>query len=331
MYAHDGTTKRGGYRYTSISFKQVAQLLAPGLSTILPDLSGDIKRKNVDEAMTDVHRAREIFNTFVTLRIPLLRTYRLLRNEDEKTIDGIIGQKHRSLENLTMLSATSDAISAVASRDMEFHAGLVTGRKLVLWYRSNTPMFTMDIDDTQWPFHYGYYFCNAESTGTSVRGSLTVYTKHGTCMAPFTKGSRVTHIGRDFSQRLSKMFQHILGADVPVKQFSDGLAKLLDTPLNYVNLDERGRRAFERKIVRALQEVGLPQGWAKECFNNTLSTGRVRPQDLKPSRNFKRLYESRTYFDVLCPIIRMAAQLPGSRREAVEQAAYKVLIGKLSM
>jgi hypothetical protein len=230
-----------------------------------------------------------------------------------------------------MLAATNDAIRAVAGDSMEFHAGLAVGRKMVLWYRASSPMFSREIDGKPWHFHHGYYFRNAESTGTSVLGALTVYTNHGICLAPFSKDGRVSHIGRDFNQRLSKMFQHILGPEVPVERFAKGVDKLLNTPLGFVDLNERERRAFERKAISALQNVGLPQGWAGECFSNALACGRVRPQDLRPKRNFNRLYASRTHFDILCPIMRMAAELPINKREGVEQAAYRVLIGKLSM
>jgi hypothetical protein len=192
-------------------------------------------------------------------------------------------------------------------------------------------MFVREVDGAPWYFYHGYYFRNSETTGTSVRGTLAVYTKQGICLAPFTKDSGVTHIGRDFNQRLSKMFQHIIGADVPVDEFTKGIDKLLTTSLGYVDLDEKARRAFARKAVSSLHQLGLSQGWAKEIFDATLKCGRVEPRDLKPYRDARRLFASRTFFDMLCPIVRMAVRLPSHRREGVEQVAYKVLTGKLSM
>lgn len=330
MIGSDGATRRGGYRYTAISFRKIAQQLASGLSTLLPDMAGETLKRNVDEEMTDPHGAREIFNNLARLRFPLLRPYRLLRNEEAKTIDGVVGQKHRSLENLTMLESAASAVQSLAS-DVEFYAAAVVGRKMVLWYRATSPLFVREINGKPWRFRHGYYFRNSEVTGTSVRGGLTIYTRHGTCLSPFTKNSRVSHIGRDFNQRLSKMFQHILGADVSAEKFRDGVDRLLDTPLGYAELDEKERKRFKARFVRALGDLGLPQQWAKEIFNKTLSVGSVDLADLRPTMMRSRLYASRTFFDVFCPLVRMARDLPITRREAVEQVAYKVLTGKLVM
>jgi len=329
-YDTEGCTNRGGYRFTAISFRQVAQIIAPGLSTLLPDLSGTIARKQVDEEMIDEHQARDIFNKLVRLRFPLLSSYRLLRNENTKTIDGVVGQKHRSLENLTMLEAAGSAVATLTD-DIEFYAAAVVGRKMMLWYRAKSPMFVREVSGKPWSFYHGYYFRNAESTGTSVRGGLTVYTRHGSCLAPFTKKSRVTHIGRDFNQRLGKMFQHILGPDAPVEKFQEGVDNLLSTSLGYAELGDKEKKRFEKDAVKALSNIGLPQRWASEIFETTLKVGSVDLADLKPLVDFNHIYATRTFFDMFSPLVRMARDLPSNRREGVEQVAYKVLTGKLEM
>lgn len=326
MLGTDGSTQRGGYHYTVVSFRQLAQVIAPGLSTLLPDLSGAVRRKGIGDDLLDAVQARRIFNDLVQLRFSQLSSYRLLRNETDKTIDGLIGHKHRSLENRTLLLAANDAVPD----DVIFHAGSVIGRKVVLWYRSQHPMFSISLGDEPWPFFYGYYFHNGEATGTSVRGGLTVFTPIGTCLSPITKNHRVTHVGRDFNQRLSKMFQFILNEPVDVDQYHAGVDQLLETPLGYGSLDDRAQKNRERTIVRALGELGIPQRWAADCLNEALYVGRAGKQR-RPVGRVDQLFASRTTFDLFCPVIRLARALPTNRREKIEQAAYKILIGKLEL
>lgn len=329
MYGRSGRTQRGEYRLTALSFRQLCKILAHGLSTLLPELAGVVARADIDDELTDFRRAREIFNGIVTLRFPLLRQYRLLRNEQAKLIDGVVGQKHRSLDNATMFERVNEAVQETAS-GVVFHTAVVTGRKMTVWYRHPEPLFVVDVDGQPWSFHRGYYFRNAESTGTSVCGSLTIFTRQGTCMMPFTKQGRVMHIGRDFQQRLSKMFQHVLATTVDAQQLQAGVERLLTTPLGYAELGDKARRAFEKEIVHNLSALGLPQRWAAECFENALTVGRADPRQLSPARSPRQVLATRTYFDVLCPLLRMARSLPSNRRESVEQVAYRMLTGKLA-
>jgi hypothetical protein len=326
----DGTTRRGGYRFTSNSFRHVAQLLAPGLSKFLPDLAGEVLRKDVDEEMLDAHHARDIFNKLAHLRFPALRRCRLLRDEKAKTIDGVVGQKHRSLENLNMLDATRSALESNGS-DLRLYAASVASRKLMLWYRACEPMFTRDIHGYPWSFYHGYYFRNSESTGTSVRGGFTVFTKHGSCLTPFTKQSRVSHIGRDFTKRLSKMFQYILGSEVPRQALATSVDSMTQTSLGYTATDDKERRKFKASFIKALGSLGLPQRWAGEAFEDTLAIGSLDMLGRQPLLLTSRDYAQRTHFDIFCPLVRMARDLPMAQRERVEQVAYKVLTGKFEI
>lgn len=330
MLGRDGRTKRGGYRYTASSFRKVTQYLAAGLSTLLSDLGGETRRTGVTDSMLDGHQARVIFNNMIQLRFELLAPYRLLRNEQDKTIDGVVGQKHRSLENITMLEFADSAVSS--REDIAFYQAGLLNRRLVLWYRARQPMFVKEINERAWRFFHGYYFRNSESTGTSVCGGLTIFTRRGACLSPFTKDTRVTHIGRDFTHRLNKMFQNVLGAETSPEKYSKCVDQLLETPLRYAELtDNEQRETYHRRFCKGLENLGMPQKWASEIFDKTMRIGSKELDDLQHYFQPQLAYGDKTQFDIICPIMSMAKGLPLNKREAVEQVAFKVLNGQFEM
>lgn len=327
---HTGRTHRGNFRYTASSFRKIAQMFALGLSTFLPDLAGEVPKHMVDEDMIDAHLAREIFNNMANLRFDVLKHHRLLRNEKTKTIDGLVGQKHHSLENLTMLEQTDSAIASAAP-DMEFHGGSVTGRKLTIWYRARVPFVVREIEGEPWCFYHGYYFRNSESTGTSVRGTQAVYTRRGACLRPFERENRVSHIGRGFTQRLNKMFQNIMSTEFKTTCLVANLDKMLTEPLGYAGLSDKEKKKFRTHFKRVIGGLGLTKTWAGKVLDDALAYGRADPTKLRMPLLSAKRFEERTLFDVFCPLVHMSRDLPIIRREIVQQVAYRVLNGKLEL
>jgi hypothetical protein len=324
MLGPDGTTQAGNFQYDVTSFRQVTQVLAPGLSTLLPDLAGAVRRQGLTDTHVDVTQARRIFNDLIVLRFSLLRNFRLLRNERLGTIDGLVSHTHRRLENAELLDIVEEVIGEAPRRTV-FHGGAVVGRRCVLWYRAATPMFVFPVDGRPHSFYCGYYFHNGEATGHSVRCSLTVFTRYGTCLAPFTKTNRIKHSGRDFHLRLGKMLASTVVQEIPYAVLQEGVQNLMATPLGFETGPNHDQKAVAKRIVRNLRNLGMPMNWAQSCLDETLLVGRTQQRPDRPVPRLDELYASRTFFDLFASCVRMARQLPTSRRETVEHVAYRLL------
>lgn len=325
-------TKRGGYTYTTPGFAQVTQLLAPGLSKLLPDLAGMVATPDDRDRYISGARAIKIFNDVIDLRFEQFSPYRVIRHETGKTIEGLVGAKHQFLENLSLYDQVSDVV--LKNRpDVPLYGGLLSGRRLALWYRSRQPLFTLPMSPKPWPFYYGYYFCNGEATGMAVRGTLAVFTPQGVCLGPYRRhGGRVTHTGKEFFQRLGALFETLTTADLPEKELKEGAQALLVTPLGFGDLRTmRERRKRETVLTNTLSGLGIPQKLSRDIMHEAVLIGRETDPGKRPALEPSRLYASRMLFDLFTPLLRWALQLDFSRRERVEQAAYDVLTGKFNL
>lgn len=315
-----GRTKRGDFRYTSCGFYQLAGLLGPGLGRFLPDLAGMNPRQAVN--CVDGEQAIRIFNDLIDLRLSLFEQYRLVRNESLRVIEGLVGSRHRFLENLTMLRLAHDALPQTC----EFYGGALVGRRLALWFRSREPLFV--IDSPAWPMYFGYYFSNAEATGVSVRGSLALYTREGVCIAPYRRfGFRVTHAGRDFDARLGQLFGEVYN-EPPLAEIREGVLKAKATRLGFTEHDsDRDRRSRVRRLVHSLAQLGISQGVGTDIVHEALYMGRHPDPVLTPS--YPKQFPSRTLFDLFVAMLRVGKRLDLDRQERVGQAAFDALTGRL--
>ncbi len=328
LLAEDGRTRRGNYRYTSHAFKQLTQLLCPGLSKMLPDLAGTIKRADLPDHLYFRPVAQRIFNQVLDLRFQVLSQYRVIRDEHARLIEGFVGVKHRPLENLDSFRQMRDAIESMAP-EAKFFAAVLSGRRLTLWFRNECPSFQIQVGSKTCPIRVGYYFSNGEATGSSVRGAFALYTNHGACLRPFKKNERVTHIGRDFSRRLHKMFRAVLSDELQPGALQALCQASLPTPLGYAGLDNKAVKERDQRLVRGLGELGIPQRIGAGVLNDAVLMG----ADSEPMQPYQLSLGigSRTIFDLFVALLRTARKLPINQREKVEQAAYLTLTGKLQL
>ena len=214
-----GRTKRGDFRYTSYGFYQLAGLLGPGLGRFLPDLAGMNPRQAVN--CVDGEQAIRIFNDLIDLRLSLFEQYRLVRNESLRVIEGLVGSRHRFLENLTMLRLAHDALPQTC----EFYGGVLVGRRLALWFRSREPLFVIDLP--AWPV-LGITECRGDRCHAS---GVQHYILGGAYHPPYRRfGFRVTHAGRDFDARLGQLFGEVYN-EPPLAEIREGVLKAKATRL----------------------------------------------------------------------------------------------------
>lgn len=323
----EGRTPRG-YRYTRVGFTQVTQCLAKGLSNLLTDVAGMVHRKDSRDRMVDAELALHVFGRMVQLRYPAVSSYRLLLNHQDKLIEGLVGAKQQFLNNAELYQMAEQSISQHRA-DVVLHTAVIIGRRMALWYRARGPMFTLPVEKEIWPFYHGYYFCNGEATGTSVRGTLALFCKHGLCLGPYkTYGDRVTHAGKDFSVRLGSLFTKVLTHDFGIALFQDGALRLRDESLGFADKEERERRAQERRLTHGLTQLGVQKNLAKHVVESALYVGRAEGPPPGPVQRIDLLFNTRKMLDLLVSLMRAARRLDLERREKVEQAAFALLTGR---
>lgn len=327
----NGETKTGEFRYTRAAFNQVAQLIAPGLSKLMPDISGTVTLPDDRERLVDGAAAVNFWNDLVAARFPLFTGQRLIRNTQERTIEGIVGHKHQYLGNWDLYREVIQTLASYPEhRDVNMYAASLVGRRFSVWFRNDTPMFTKTVDGEPWPFYHGYYFTNGEATGTSVRGTLAVFTRKGTCLGSYKRfGRRVTHTGKDFQSRMAQMVTGLVESEVPVDELAEGGEVLLTRSLGYdATWDDSQRKEQTKKLVHSLSLLGVPKNLAVEIVEAGLTTGRQQGEQHPITHDVGRLYATRTLLDLFVPLLWLARKLDLSRREKVEQAAYELLAGR---
>jgi hypothetical protein len=323
----DGTTLYREYRFTATAFRELCQLLGSGSTAFLRDVAGMSRHMNtLRDGLVDGEFACKTFNQLVDLRFPLLESYRVIRDESHRLIEGFVGSKQKTLDNLSLFRQAQLAFHEDVS---EFWGGALIGRRMLLWYRHYKSLFTYHRrGDQPWQFYHGYYLCNGEARGTSVRGTSAVFMRHGVCLAPYDiYGGRLAHVGRDFHKRLDWMFGTILGKDLPVDALRAGCDSLVASPLGVAGVSEKERHARRLRFVRGLSELGVPQNLGKEVVDEAISIGLEVPLSPLVSMDSDRNLEQRTLFDVFCCLARMAHRLNTRRREVLERAAYALLLG----
>jgi len=326
----DGRTLRGGYRFTSYAFFQTAQFIAPGLSKLMPEISGSIQLPDDREELVDGVLSTDLWNKLVDLRFPLFRQTRIIRNEDERTIEGLLGSKAQYLGNHDLYTQAVEAMET-HQPNVSMYAAQLVGRRMSVWFRAATTMFSALVDGKQWPVYHGYYFTNGEATGTSVRGSLAVYTPKGMCLGPYKPyGGRVTHTGKDFYQKLGQMFAKVCSADIPDAQLLEGLYTMVRQELGYsIEMNRAQRKDQTQLLIHSLSLLGVPKNLAADVVESGLAIGRdLGKENYRPMEQVNRLYSSRTLLDLFIPLLNMSRRVDLSRREKMEQAAFAMMTGR---
>lgn len=319
----DGSTK-DGYRFTYQGFSAAAQLLAPGLISLLPDLSGMVTPANAKrEHIVDPRFAIATWNQIVDLRFSYFAYRRVLRNEDSRTIEGFLGQKYRYLENRAVFTEANEMVTQHSGS--RFFAGLLTGRQLCLWYKDPEPLGQLKIDGQLRTFYLGYYFANGESTGTSVKGTVAIFTPWGPCLGPFRQyGQQITHAGKNFDRRLGQMFVTVCQTELDRREILQGFTNLRK-PLGFeVGWTPQAVRTRRKAIIAQLSMLQLSKTAAREIVDIALYLGSEEQQPLV-AEEATSMYSKRTVMDLFVPLLSTAKRVAIQQRECYEQAAFSIL------
>lgn len=325
----DCTTRAGQYRYTAHGFKQIASRLGPGVSRLIPDLSGT-RLRDIPEEYLDGQLAIRVFNALIDRRFGIFTPYRLIRNTSTRTIEGLVGGSHQFLDNVSFYNVVSETLRQAHQR-VDFFAARLIGRRLFMWWREREPFNQLRMAGKSWPCYRGYYCCNGESGGVSARVTAAIFTPAGVCLAPYKlHGVRVAHRGRDFTLRLGQDFSRVFAADLPLAEWREKIPEALGASLGFPAVkDVKVRKQRLNLLATHLRRLSVDYTIAQEVLGATLHQGRtIGAAEVAPGMPQEQLFASRKALDLLVCLLHVARRLDMSRREQVEQAAFHVLVGK---
>lgn len=317
-----------GYTYADVALIQLCGVVAPGLTQLVMDLSGQWRKPGEDARMFSSEHAIATLNKTLRLRFDhKLSGLQLVRNTLTKTIDGIVGSKYRYLANSDFLSRVDQECG---SRNLKFYEACLYGRQFIVRYLNKTTIKFYVIAEEN--YNYGYHFANSEIGGKSVRASsLLARESTGDCaLCPFTAGTggRVVHSGKDFEKRLHALMGQITQRLPPydtIEKFGFYLkAKSL-------GLGNENHEKNVRRLMQILTRRKLTQNFARRVVSSAASKGRGdEDQTIDVLPVDRRLaLASRDGYDLFIALIREARKLPIDQREIAEQVAYALLAGKI--
>lgn len=319
----DGYTA-DGFRYGWAGFKSLTKLLCDGLHAALLDLTG-IRQTRGQRGLCDFPAAVSLFNTLVRLRFERLQSSQMVCSLGDKTIDGIVGQSYQFLTNRRYVE-----LMECQEMSAKFLAAQLVGRRLLIWYREPEPSFEVVSRKHNYPQWRGLFGSNSEGANTSVRLTNAVYSQQGTSLADYDgDGRRQIHAGSDFDKRVGDMFRHVV-QHVPSAedylQLTTKCDELLEIPTN--------QRQQERRIDHLTARVrrrGIPRSIAREIVMLGLTQGADTMIDVQTGPDTNYRFPTRTRYDLACGAMRCGIRIGPARREAVEQIAYAILTGAISL
>ena len=333
---HEGKTKEGGYRYTATAFQSVASALSPGLSSLVPNLSGAEPRARRKEEVISFRGAIDVFNIVVGLRFSAELEYcQFVFNSREKLIEGVLGPKTKYLENSLLLQLVDDMLVSAYGADVDFHHALVFGRRLILRYVEKKVFWVAGPKyDKSYDIHRGFHFSNSESGDASVRAAPAYLNKNlGTAsLGRFARAkTRMIHAGRDFHNRLADLLSSVITHDGDDENVLSSLRILYGSALDLTPSD---KDAFVKQLDRLSVELsrleGITLNLAQRIVERAAHVGAFATSDAKYRALRNIQIAERTQYDVYESILSEARKLPVRQREAAERAAFDYLVSSAS-
>lgn len=327
-----GRTLEGGYRYTVNSFDAVSRSLAPGLSTLVPNLAGENHRSRRKKEHHSFADALLVFNTVAAARFEAeLVQCQFVFNEGEKLIEGVLGPKTKYLDNSLFFQLVDETLLSTFGNEVKFYRAHLAGRRLLLRYCNEALLCNVASGNGQThSIHRGYHFSNSESGDASVRAApLYVDPETGFgCLGRFAKAkTRMIHAGREFRTRLNSLLSAAVVSSGNDSDIVTGLQVLQSRGLD---LPVPAHEDFDDKLVALAEAVArygtITNSFAQKIVSHAVYTGAFPTSDSQYRALRDSQITKRTEYDVYCAVIAEATKLPIRQRESAEQAAYDYLL-----
>jgi hypothetical protein len=312
-----------GYRYTEVGFRQVGLLLGKGLNWLVRDLDGSSRDPERPREEYSFELARKTFNAMLTLRGDrLIGHHRVLRDTKNKMIEGLLGPRYQSIDNISILEQAVDAAATMEPPAAFSHATL-TGRLLMVRFIAAKTILEFAPDRGE-PDSYrtGLHVANSEIGDQSsfrVAATLVRAADGASSMGPFLGGRRV-HTGRDLGRKVSAAFAAVADAAPVPDRLWVRMKHLNDTELTLGGPDEKSRAAAISLISARLRDAGAGRQFATRAVMQAIA-GEGMPQLGDDG--------DRSLYDLYLALIGGASLLYVTSREAAEQVANKLLVGRI--
>jgi hypothetical protein len=344
----DYRTAVGGRKLTAPAFLAVCKRLAPGMRSLVVDLSGErTRRQELPPGCYSPADALAVYNTVLRRRAVVLEGRTLLVDQSEGLIEGLLTPRYRRLSNLSLLERAEGALEEAGGR---FESATVVGRRAAFHFllpgafaRVATP-YALDeaglgaLGAPAEVFRRGVYFANSEAGDASCRSAPTlVHARSGArLLAPWGPRGRVRHKGAFFERDLRTLLQ---GAADPrglvglVPPWPARLGQLAEVSLGFTGQDEEHDRQAFARAAQALVRSGARPAVAKQAVKEALlvpAGALTRPAD--PAHTRRHGWPLRTALDLLVALARLAArQAALAPREEMEQAAWRAVGARRSL
>ena len=265
----------GGEKMSWLAVRQVCKILSAGLSASLSDLLG-MKRpeatlassRNIADPDEDfnVSEAAALYNLVLKKRFGRLFGCRYLKNTDTKVIESVVGGRYTRISNSDFLSIISSVLESCEPK-YSFHSASVSGRKLCLTY-SKAKSLPCGLT-------LGIKIINSEIGDSSIKASIALIDGNGNTMtSSYDKLSRVSHSGRDLSNKVSKLIGDVLEKSEASAYSEEALSLRISeagSKLLGFTGDNEDSAKFYRLIDFLNTKNGLTYSMAKRCISATLT------------------------------------------------------------
>lgn len=328
----DCRTQKGGFRLGGTAFRQLCRAACPGLSNVVADVAGlRRQRDEADRARFSLADALMVLNTVVRRRFRTdLDGMQAVRDTRTGVIDGLVGRTYRRLPNLELYQRCAEVLRTYRV-PVAFHGANLYGRYVVLHYQAPAPLFAVAGPGGPDAHHAGLYYSNSETGDGSVRAAATLVRAASATKAlgHFGRAGRLIHAGKDFARRFEQLLNRAAESRPEPARLRAGAEALLARPLGFGGTEDADEKRFV-DLAQTLQVKGLSAGLAKRAVRAALVQGSF-DRATADARYARPAWAGRTAYDLYNALTRVACGLPITVRERVEQMAYALLTGRLTL
>ena len=320
---------RKSFSLTTVALSQLCGALVPGLSQTVFSLAG--LRGGACHDKETVEVAINIFNDVVKHRFARIKDSRLVLNRKNNRIEGVIGPRYKFFSNKQLLERVENYVTTHKLAPATFSEAVLFGRRLILRYKSDDPIFELPYNRANSePFFGGYQFENTEVGDCSVRGATVLIRQFcdNKAVSPTMDKNRVSHINNDkFNRKFELMLTRL---DIKVEEatkFKQNVLAMLQTGLNIGGTPQRHTEGCEY-IINRLTRRGLNRQSAAKVVNTAVLKGSYRSDSVaRQGRPLLEVAASRNVYDLFNAITFEAKRCDIAQRLEMEQLGYSMLSG----
>ena len=320
----DGRIAETGYRFNDISFAAVCNAVSGGLHKLFGEISGEAPSKLAHADLWNIPAAVGIYNAALRVRFEVLRERSLLVDHNTRVVDGFIGLNHKFLDNSQFFAIVRERIAAEKPAAIFQRAELV-GRELRLYYVDPTSKRSDIYSDKAHSFAGGWYFCNREDSGNSIRTIPCLYTRFGLALLPDNKKYRLVHVGSDLAGKTEAAISRALSYSFDMAALKQRVRQLTEQKLGFVD-NKADFDVVAKKLASRLLQKGVSRPISEAIARNA---GVVGADLVAKNPIIAFSYEvltKRSLYDLVCAICRYARNQPTLDRERLQAVAAEFLV-----